>query len=333
MDKATKALSKTSPSRYFAWAWLFACVVWSILLFVMPKFALYISVAVCIGILITAGLVTAQNYGFTAKFVKSNLDLFFTNHSNRIYQFVVDIWHFKFNTTLAQFLRTAVGGLAVVSISVLVFVWRYLESVPSTPSVATTAPQIVVQPVATILVPLPTLTPIPTLPPVNMYSQAANAVVTYTALAPTYVAEVPATPYPDNSSQAIFPTETVSPLEATPTVAHPNYDSLLQSVVPRVAIVEVVTSTGPSLGAYIRLANFGRSVNMTGWRIEDNLANRFEFVHFVLAANALVRIHFVAGQDTKTDLFWRSSYRTNMSGQPSNRWTLTDSEGATVDVY
>jgi len=46
------------------------------------------------------------------------------------------------------------------------------------------------------------------------------------------------------------------------------------------------------------------AVDMTGWRVEDSAAHRYTFPPFVLARDAIVRLHSGPGTNTASDLYW-----------------------------
>lgn len=91
------------------------------------------------------------------------------------------------------------------------------------------------------------------------------------------------------------------------------------------------TRSKSSLNAeWVRLWNTtGRSVSLTGWRLNDRAGHTYVFPHFILGPNRSVRIHTGRGTDTTTDRYWNSgNYIWNNDGDAA---ALRDGAGHVID--
>ncbi|HVX44902.1 MAG TPA: lamin tail domain-containing protein [Mycobacteriales bacterium] len=81
---------------------------------------------------------------------------------------------------------------------------------------------------------------------------------------------------------------------------------------------------------WVRLWNTtGRSVNLTGWRLNDKAGHTYTFSRFTLGPNRSVRIHTGRGANTASDRYWGSgNYIWNNDGDTA---ALRDAAGHVID--
>ena len=77
---------------------------------------------------------------------------------------------------------------------------------------------------------------------------------------------------------------------------------------------------------YVALGNeCGRSIDMTGWIIEDEAGNRFILGEYILASDSIVRIHSGHGENTSADLYLGSLH--SIWNNDGDAFYLSDSNG------
>jgi competence protein ComEC len=87
----------------------------------------------------------------------------------------------------------------------------------------------------------------------------------------------------------------------------------------------------PGVEEYVCFTNWGPTYeNMTGWRVQDDVAHTYTFPTFGLGPGATVRLHTGSGTNSATDLYWgRGAAVWNNGGDTvylyDEAWNLVDS--------
>lgn len=84
-------------------------------------------------------------------------------------------------------------------------------------------------------------------------------------------------------------------------------------------------------GEYVTIRADGGHVDLTGWKLKDEIGYVYTFPAFVLYSGKSVRVHTGAGTNTVTDLYWNLGLQA--WNQTGDRVSLIDAEGRLIDSY
>ncbi len=84
-------------------------------------------------------------------------------------------------------------------------------------------------------------------------------------------------------------------------------------------------------GEYVAIRAEGGHVDLSGWKLTDEIGYVYTFPSFVLYSGNTVRVHTGAGTDTATDLYWNLGLQA--WNQTGDRVSLIDAEGRLIDSF
>jgi len=146
--------------------------------------------------------------------------------------------------------------------------------------------------------------------------------------------EIRPTPVP-TVALTVAPRGILTPMPRPGIVVTPTATPIL-SVGPRIVIVEIAPHGAEAGGRpvddeYVVLANFGETLSLDGWSLQDSNGNAYFFHSFILAGSSAVKIHSFNGQDTETDLYWKSAVPIwDLEGDTA---ILVDQAGSIIDQF
>jgi len=157
------------------------------------------------------------------------------------------------------------------------------------------------------------------------------------SLSEPYVGNVDEIGIGDNEKFSSPFTTTIATIANTQTIAfigNADIDPNLYASVPRITIASLDNLDGKvgtaSVGRYIMLLNFGKSISISRWKIFIDDQFFYQIPDFTIEKGRAMRIHIGSGKNTKEDLF------ANFENLPTSvrnikRVTLRDECNAIID--
>lgn len=164
-----------------------------------------------------------------------------------------------------------------------------------------------------VMSPVSTPTPFSTLTPTPSATSTVTLVVTPTLVALVLNTPTPVpTPVPQPTGSLSFNWSLTNTVPTSLSIephsrALQEYEDIINSIVPRVALVGVKTGNAMrelDSDEYIIITNHGSDVDLSGWYVIDSLGNRYVFQPMYLRAGAGLILHTGVGEDTDTHLYW-----------------------------
>lgn len=110
------------------------------------------------------------------------------------------------------------------------------------------------------------------------------------------------------------------------------YQTLIDTVAPRIAIAEVVFRGSPNFvdDEFLLLVNHGLQVDISSWSIVDDSGNRFLFPSVILNSGSALFLHTGYGESSQYHHYWAMD---DEIWSQESKITLFDKENAVIDIW